>query len=103
MHYIYHIAYEEEWLKAFKRGTYQTASLEKEGFIHCCFKSQIESVLNIFFKPYDQLVILEIDPILLVSKVVEENKDGGDTQFPHIYGPINIESVVEVNTIQRKE
>ncbi len=40
------------------------------------------------------MVLLHVDPDRLDSRVVEE--DGGNGElYPHVYGPINVESVVK--------
>src|SRR5690606_41250153 len=42
------------------------------------------------------LVLLRIDPGRLVSRVVYENASGGTENFPHVYGPLNVEAVERV-------
>ena len=42
------------------------------------------------------LVLLNIDPVKLTGEVKIENVDGTTERFPHLYGPLNIEAVTNV-------
>lgn len=91
---IYHITNEAEWEKSKKSDLYEGDTLISDGFIHCCTFGQIEDVLSKWFPDQTDLVVLEINPQLLISPVKHENLEGGIEQFPHIYGPINMNSVI---------
>ena len=95
---IFHIAKKEEW-KKHSQQTYQSDSLITQGFIHCCTQDQIKKVLDQWFKGQTSLVLLEIDPALLNAKITYENLEGGEELFPHIYGPINLDAVINENPI----
>jgi uncharacterized protein (DUF952 family) len=41
-------------------------------------------------------LILSIDPALLTSELVEEASTGGEI-YPHIYGKINRDAIVEIS------
>jgi uncharacterized protein (DUF952 family) len=41
-------------------------------------------------------VLLHIDPGLIDAEVRYENLEGGQQQFPHVYGPIPISAIVDV-------
>ena len=45
--------------------------------------------------------LLRIDPDLLGVEVVEENLEGGDEPFPHVYAPIPVEAVTAVEPVRR--
>ena len=79
--------------------TYEGDTLSSEGFIHCCFREQIQNVLANWFKGKDNLVLIEIDPHKVHSMIKYENLDGGEETFPHIYGPLNTDAVVNVKQI----
>jgi uncharacterized protein (DUF952 family) len=51
----------------------------------------------------EPLVLLEIDPGLLTSMVVEEAPPGGDEAFPHVYGPIDLTAVVTAHPVGRDD
>jgi uncharacterized protein (DUF952 family) len=66
-----------------------------EGFIHCSDAHQVVWVANQRFRDRQDLVLLHIDPTRLTVEVRYENFEGGEQQFPHVYGPIPISAVVE--------
>jgi uncharacterized protein (DUF952 family) len=69
-------------------------SLETEGFVHCCFEEQLEGVIERYFADEPRLVVLKLDPKRLTAKVVSEPSTGGEN-FPHLYGPIDLNAMVE--------
>jgi uncharacterized protein (DUF952 family) len=104
---LYHIATIAQWQAAQALGSYLADSLETEGFIHCSTETQILQVANAFFRGQQGLVVLEIDRDRLVSEVRDEWVDAGgmfpaemSTVFPHVYGPINLDAVVRVVTLE---
>ena len=48
---------------------------------------------------WPRVVVLRIDPDRLTSAVVVEDLVGSGEQFPHVYGPINLDAVVGADTI----
>lgn len=98
--YIYHIC-QPEYFEAFDgKDFYYSASLERDGFIHCSFEHQIKFVLDSFFKEHDGLSLLKIDTDLLDSKLVIEGPIDDLGAFPHIYGQINMSSIIETSYIK---
>ena len=96
-HFIYHITSQTEWSDAQKQGTYSPNSLRSNGFIHCSKLDQILRVANSFFIYQHGLVILVIDPSELGTNLRwEAGADKVDEYFPHIYGPLNSDAVLEV-------
>ncbi|HQV07249.1 MAG TPA: DUF952 domain-containing protein [Chitinophagaceae bacterium] len=93
---IYHITTAGEWAAAKEKGMYEAKSLQAEGFIHCSFDNQVEGVLERYFAGKKDLVKLVIDPEKLTGKLLFDwSKSIADT-FPHVYGPINTDAVIEV-------
>ncbi|MBN1453492.1 MAG: DUF952 domain-containing protein [Anaerolineales bacterium] len=100
---ILHLASNDAWLAAAKRGAYYADSLSTAGFIHCSKPSQIVGVANTFYHGQRGLVLLVIDPSKLKPELKWEppaepeptHARAGDL-FPHIYGPLNLEAVVKV-------
>lgn len=99
--YIYHITTRERWHEAGENGSYAAPSLESEGFIHCSRRDQVERSLNKFFREHEHVLLLTIDPELLTSELRTE--PAGDDTFPHIYGELNIDSVIGVELLERGE
>jgi len=92
--HIFHITERSIWLEAKHNTFYEGDTLSADGFIHCCLFEQIEDVLLNWFKGKRDIVILDIDPKILSSPVKYENLEGGQELFPHIYGPINLDAVI---------
>lgn len=91
---IYHIASEKVWLEALAFGEYLHPSLGSEGFIHCSSVSQVVRTANRYYRGQSGLVLLEIDPALTASEIRYD--DSGGDQYPHLYGPLNLDAVVDV-------
>ncbi len=93
---IFHIARESAWDEAGKSGVYRGDTLIQAGFIHCSTKDQVIEVANRVFKGQNDLVLLCIDTERVRSEIRFENLEGGLEQYPHIYGPLNLDAVVDV-------
>ncbi|MEE9333496.1 MAG: DUF952 domain-containing protein [Granulosicoccaceae bacterium] len=91
---IFHIAQQTDLLEARQSGHYVCDSLSSEGFIHCCLNAQLEGVIDRYYQDVTGQVLLSLDPTLLNSELRYENTVGGIEEFPHIYGPINLDAVV---------
>jgi len=96
---IYHITTKAEWNKAVENGFYETPSLTEEGFIHCSHENQIAEVLERYFAGKKDLVKLVIDTDKLSSRFVFEWSPSIQDTFPHVYGAINTDAVIEVVAI----
>ncbi|MEN9697247.1 MAG: hypothetical protein RLZ56_668 [Bacteroidota bacterium] len=96
--YIYHVTSQKEWEQAKLEGEYKPAAFEAEGFIHCSTEKQVAGVLERFYKGKTGLVKLKIEKAKLQRPLLFELAKDIDELFPHIYGALNIDSVVD--TIQ---
>ena len=67
-------------------------SLEREGFVHLSFASQIRGTLIAHFATARQLLLLEIDPEAVEADLRLERSRGG-ALFPHLYGPLPFEVI----------
>jgi uncharacterized protein (DUF952 family) len=100
---IYHITSRTAWSEARERGDYRAESLETEGFIHCSTETQVVPVAEKYYKGQKNLLLLVVEPALLSSDLKWEPPSGGAPPpgvaegelFPHVYGPINLEAVVQ--------
>ena len=93
---IYHVTTAAEWKAAQEKGFYEAASLKAEGFIHCSEEHQVAGVLERYFAEKSGLVKLVIDTTKLTSRYVQEWSPSTQDTFPHIYGPINLDAVIDV-------
>ena len=93
---IYHITTSAAWNNAQQQGFYEAPSLKAEGFIHCSQENQVAGVLERYYKNQTDLVKLVIDTDKLTSKFIFEWSPSTADTFPHVYGVINVEAVIEV-------
>ena len=95
----YHLTPEEVW-SAQEAGDYRPEAFDADGFVHCTDgEVNLLAVANTFYqgdkRPH---VVLVIDPDRLTAPVRYE--DPGRV-YPHVYGPINRDAVVEVRRAVR--
>ena len=90
---ILHITTEKDWQTAVTNGEYRADSLASEGFIHCSTIAQVLMPANQMFAGQTDLILLTIDPAKLTAKLVYEDCYESGHQFPHIYGPLNLDAV----------
>lgn len=93
---ILHIASLTDWELAKQVGLYRAPSLAKEGFIHCSTTEQIAGVANTLFRGQTGLVVLAIDEARVAAPVVYEDCYQTGQKFPHIYGELPLEAVVQI-------
>ncbi|MES2432053.1 MAG: DUF952 domain-containing protein [Bacteroidota bacterium] len=96
---IYHVVTAENWEKALAQGYYEAPSLAKEGFIHASEEGQVKGVLERFYKGMSNLLMLHIDETKLSAELKYELAPSINENFPHIYGPLNIDAVVKTTPI----
>jgi uncharacterized protein (DUF952 family) len=89
---IYHIVLPEKWA-AFDTDLYEAESLGTEGFIHCSFESQLDSVIARYYSGEERVIVLEIETDALMSRVINEPSTAYEI-YPHIYGPINRKAIL---------
>ena len=100
MYLIFHITTHDHWQSAQGRGVYLCPSLEKEGFIHCSKRNQVLKVANKSYRGQRGLVLLCINAPKVDAAIRHElpadGNGGGHERFPHIYGPLNLDAVIDV-------
>ena len=96
MPFIYHITTRQAWALAQEQGVYAAPSLKEEGFIHCSHENQLEGVMQRYFQGKTELIKLVIDADKLSSRMIYDWSKALTETFPHVYGPINLDAVVEV-------
>lgn len=104
---IYHLTTGDAWNA--RSSNYAPASLESDGFIHCSTLHQLTNIANAFYKNTNEVLALVIDSTKLTSDVRWEppsHPDGSPAEhvyllYPHIYGEINTDAVVEVADMTR--
>jgi uncharacterized protein (DUF952 family) len=94
---IYHVVSIPNWEKALELGYYEAPSLATEGFIHASKKEQVEGVIKRYYSNQTDLLILHIDEGKLEAVHIFEMAPSVNEEFPHIYGKLNLEAVVDVS------
>jgi uncharacterized protein (DUF952 family) len=105
---IVHITSRQAWMEAIIAGQYSAPSLKSEGFIHCSTIPQALPVAELYYKGQSGLVLLVIDPRRLDSDLKWEPPSEGTPppgvrageSFPHIYGPINLDAIVQASDFE---
>ena len=94
--HIYKICPATLWRKALAAGVFDGSPRDVEdGFIHCSTSEQLAETARKYFTCYEELLLLTIDPSPLGDAVkFEPSRDGA--LFPHIYGPLPLNAVVNV-------
>jgi uncharacterized protein (DUF952 family) len=107
---IYHCSLVADWTAARAAGEYTVStrgrSLAQEGFLHASYAGQVAGVLARFYADVTEpMVLLVIDPDRLTVPVVPESPPGASAddaeKFPHIYGPLAVDAVVDVRPLRR--
>jgi len=88
--YILHSELKED----FENNSYGEKSLERYGYIHCSDIDTYYLVAPNFKNENKERIILVIDTEKLKSEVKYEMAE--TVEFPHIYGLINSDAIVEV-------
>ncbi|MEV8090201.1 DUF952 domain-containing protein [Streptomyces nigra] len=101
--YILHLTERSLWEAARERGAYEISTrgrtLQEEGFIHCSTRAQLPKVAAFLYGTYDgpdDLVVLVVDPERLDVPLRYEAVESGGEEFPHVYGPLPVGAVVDV-------
>ncbi|WP_299528911.1 DUF952 domain-containing protein [uncultured Streptomyces sp.] len=98
---LLHLTEAARWEAARDAGAYEGSTrgrtLQEEGFIHCSLPHQLPGVARMLYGTEDaDLVVLVVDPDRLDVPVRYEAMAPGGEEFPHVYGPLPVDAVVEV-------
>lgn len=92
---LLHITDAPRWLHAKARGVYTPPQFETEGFIHCSTPQQVVEVANRLFRGQSHLLLLVIESQRVGAEIRFENLEGGSQLFPHLYGALQLEAVID--------
>lgn len=93
---ILHVISEDEWKKEKNDAYLYPESLKTVGFIHCATREQILKSVEFLYRENVNLKLLCIDSDRVKAKVVYEDLHKTGDAFPHIYGALNLNAVVDV-------
>ncbi len=91
---LFHILSRADWLRVRDGDAYAPESLATEGFIHLSYDRQLLASAARHFAGRTDLVVISVRPDRLRAKLRDDPV--GDERFPHLYGPLNLDAVVEV-------
>lgn len=97
--FVYHVATVADWERAKEDGAYTISTrgrtLAEEGFIHASGAAQTAPTANRFYAGIGEpLVVLVIEVARLTARLQYDDVPGAPGPFPHIYGPLNPDAVV---------
>lgn len=73
----------------------------RSGFVHLSMLHQVEKSLQLHFRQADQPCVLVIDKIKLGEKLKwEKVATRGDAYFPHLYGTLSRQDVVDIEEVR---
>ena len=91
---IYRLAEPSDWRRAQETGTFVSADLAAEGFIHFSEAHQVSGTADRYYRNRGPMILIAVDETRLTARLVRENTRGGMELFPHVYGPVSLEAVV---------
>jgi len=101
---IFHLTDPARWAQSLADGVHTGSSrgieLADEGFIHCSTAAQWPATAERFYADVPELLLLHIDEALVGSDIVHEQLGDAPEPFPHVYGPIPLIAVVEVQQLR---
>lgn len=92
---IFHLVKKNDWKEQKKESRYAPESLDSHGFIHCSSGDDIEGVANRLFKGEEGVLLIVINTTLIEPELKYEEDEETGTRYPHIYGPLNLDAVVD--------
>lgn len=93
---ILHCLTKSKWDKVKENSYYGIESIEAYGFIHCSSIKNFWRVAPNFKNIDESLLLLCIDSDRVEATIKWEDDDTGGREYPHIYGELNLDSVVAV-------
>lgn len=104
MTYIVHVLPRADWETFQDRGEYRPQSLDEQGFVHCSKLGQVVVVADYNHAEDDELVLALLNEDRLDAPVrYETDGETGESAFPHVYGPLTLDAVVETFPFERDE
>jgi uncharacterized protein (DUF952 family) len=111
---IYHLVTESDFQALGKNTMYVPALFEQDGFIHCTAEPDtLLAVANDYFVEVEEPVLVLVIDLQRVNAEVKFEPPapiagGGESHlqegllFPHIYGSLNLDAVVKVGSLEKK-
>ena len=96
---LYKVVSAEVWRRAEAEGLFRGAGIDlQDGFIHLSSPDQVVETVEKHFAGQENLLLVTIDGDKLGQALRWEPSRGGDL-FPHVYGEIRFDAVVQVDLL----
>lgn len=93
---IVHALSRSDWQSFQERGEDRPDSLAEQGFVHCSKPGQIVAVADFNHPNSDEMVLLLLDESRIDPPVrYETTGENASSAYPHVYGPLTLDAVVE--------
>lgn len=98
----HHLVLRDEYARQEPSGAYLPAAFDHDGFIHCTDDAaRMAEIANLLYRDVTgDHVYLYIDKSRVTARV---QYDDPANEFPHIYGPLNLDAVVAVRPAYRHQ
>ena len=93
---IYHVTTPAYFEQFEGEDSFYPEGWEDEGFIHCSYERQLPRIFEKYYSEEDYLVLLKIDIHKLKAEFKIELSLSVGQEFPHVYGEINMDAVIEI-------
>ena len=93
-----HLTTADAWERALRDSEYAPESLLADGFVHLSDPEQVEDTFKRFFTGRTDVILLKIDEKKLKAPVRREDLYGHG-EFPHLYGPLNLDAVTSAEPL----
>jgi uncharacterized protein (DUF952 family) len=91
---VHHLVRAIDWSDV--TGTkYSPPSLSEDGFIHFSTGEQVPQTVERYYSNVDDLLVVTVDVNKLTAELRWEDLTGHG-EFPHLYGPLDIDAVTDV-------
>jgi glutathione S-transferase len=101
---IFHLTDPDTWAASLAAGEHTGSTrgidLATEGYIHCSTAEQWQGVVERYYADAPEILLLHVDETALTAPLVYEQLGAAPAVFPHVYGPIPVAAVVEVQRIR---
>jgi uncharacterized protein (DUF952 family) len=98
--FIFHIVTNSQWAAQVENESYTHDSLAAEGFIHCSTQQQLHQTIKRYYADQTTVLVLKIEASKINALIKYELAPSVNEYFPHIFGVINKDAIVEIITIE---
>ena len=102
--YIFRIVYPSDWAVALETGSVPQSTLDREdGFVHLSTKDTVLETANLYFDAEKTPLVLKLDAHSFGDSLRWEWVESRGASFPHLYGTIDVQSVVAIVALLYQE